>query len=261
MYFPHFERTARDDAMPLIISSRSWDCYQVDEVRRSQSCFSIASSNTPLPSSGHGIWPCSLTRTPVSHRVTGLTRRNNGILSQKPCPPGDIFVIPNQICLPTSRPFEAPMNEDGFGINSLIKGGDGTMSGRRPTVIMITKQQRECHFDEDGIMADVVQLSAAISHGEDVHEVLFGPGSIGLAFSDFSCVGLPNQTTKALTAAPIVVTRVEKNTPAELNGVKAGDLIVSLNRIGLSTETTRDEFLELLVASERPMSVGFRHVR
>jgi hypothetical protein len=188
----------------------------------------------------------SLARNRVSHRVTGLKTRNNGFLSQQP--------LPHPITLvPTHPLFEAPLDENSAGISFLWKGGDD----------MLTKQ-RECHDEhnsEDNRMAEIIQLSAAIFHDEDVHEVLFGPGSIGLAFSDFSCVEVSNRSAKAKLAAPIVVTRVERHTQADLNGVKAGDLIVSLNCMGLSTKTTRDEFLELLVACERPMSIGFRHVR
>ena len=101
----------------------------------------------------------------------------------------------------------------------------------------------------------------ALPHSEEVREVSFGEGSIGLAFSDFKVVGLAAEGEEGAPGAPIVVTRVEAGQQAESFGVRAGDLIASLKGRMLSPDTTRDDFFEELVSSERPVAIGFLHLR
>ena len=64
--------------------------------------------------------------------------------------------------------------------------------------------------------------------------------------------GLQAPAVQTRSAAPAMVIGQQ----AESFGVRAGDLIASLKGRMLSPDTTRDDFFEELVSSERPVAIG-----
>ena len=143
----------------------------------------------------------------------------------------------------------------------------------------------------------IVLAAALKEHEGAVTNLWVGEGAIGISFSSFSTMNMPKVRARpapsrrgvvllfflSLTGTfcagarhslthsrrrrhqgvvprggSIVVTDVDAAGPAAAFGIGAGDLIVSINGDGLAPGTTKDAFLELLLATPRPVCIGFR---